>query len=147
MWYAIPVTVRPLLDAFVYSIFITTIAVSLFTPTIVHDLDFSAANAELLSVSPFLLAALSSYIVSIWSDRVNLRGPFIATSAFVSMIGYTIAITTSTPGPGYTAAVIAACGSFPGISISLAWAGGNAGGNVKRGIVLALVIGLANAGG
>ena len=62
------------------------------------------------------------------------------------MMGYIIAYTTSEPGPGYAAAVIAACGSFPSIAISVAWAGGNAGGNIKRGIVLALVVGLGNVG-
>jgi hypothetical protein len=78
---------------------------------------------------------------------MNLRGPFIAAGALVSMIGYIIAYTTSAPGPGYAAAIIAACGSFPSIAISVAWAGGNAGGNIKRGIVLALVVGLGNVGG
>jgi len=63
------------------------------------------------------------------------------------MIGYIIAYTTSGPGPGYAAAIIAACGAFPSIAISVAWAGGNAGGNMKRGIVLALVVGLGNVGG
>ncbi len=140
-------TFHSLLDALVHSVFITSVAVSLFTPTIVHDLGFSATNAQLLSVPPFLLAGLSTYIVSAWSDRVNLRGPFLATGAMVSMIGYIIAYTTSKPGPGYTAAIIAACGSFPCIAISLAWAGGNAGGNMKRGIVLAVVGGVGNIGG
>ncbi|KAI9457070.1 major facilitator superfamily domain-containing protein [Lactarius psammicola] len=92
-------------------------------------------------------AGLSTYIISIWSDRVNLRGPFIVTGAMVSMTGYITAYMTNKPGPGYVAAIIAACGAFPGIAISLAWAGGNAGGNVKRGIVLAVVIGLGNTGG
>ena len=147
MWYATPVTVHSLLDALVHSILVTTISVGLFTPTIIHDLGFSAANAQLLSVPPFLLAGFSTYIVSTWSDRVNLRGPFIVTCALVSIIGYIIAYTTTTPGPRYTAAIIAACGAFPCIPISFAWAGGNAGGNMKRGIVLAVVIGLGNLGG
>ena len=63
------------------------------------------------------------------------------------MIGYIIAYTTSQPGPGYVAVVFAACGVYPNVALLLAWAGGNAGGNMKRGIVLALVIGLGNLGG
>jgi hypothetical protein len=123
------------------------VAVSLFTPTIVHDLGFSANKAQLLSAPIFCLGGISTYIVGIWSDSVNLRGPFIAGCALVSMIGYIIAYTTSEPGPGYAAAIIVACGSFPSPIISVAWAGGNAGGSVKRGIVLALVIGLGDLGG
>ncbi|KAN0135409.1 major facilitator superfamily [Lactarius tabidus] len=126
---------------------ISSIAVSLFAPTIVHDLGFSANKAQLLSAPIFCLGGISTYIVGIWSDSVKLRGPFIAGCALVSMIGYIIAYTTSEPGPGYAAAIIVACGSFPSPIISVAWAGGNAGGNVKRAIVLGLVIGLGNLGG
>jgi hypothetical protein len=63
------------------------------------------------------------------------------------MIGYIIAYTTSQPGPGYLAIVVAASGVFPGVALLLTWAGGNSGGNTKRGVVLALVIGLGNLGG
>ncbi|KAI9442624.1 MFS general substrate transporter [Lactarius indigo] len=128
-------------------VYITGVAVSLFTPTIIHDLGFSATHAQLLSVPPFLLAGISTYIVSIWSDRVNLRGPFIVICAMVSMAGYITAYVTSKPGPGYVAAIAAACGAFPCVAITLAWAAGNSGGIVKRGIVLAMVIGLGNIGG
>ena len=146
MWYAASITLRSPHDSLVHSVFITGVAVALFTPTIVHDLGYSANNAQLLSIPPFFLGGVSTYIVSIWSDRLNLRGPFIAAGALFSMIGYIIAYTTNEPGAGYAAAIIAACGAFPSIAISVAWAGGNAGGNVKRGIVLALVVGMGNAG-
>ncbi|KAH8994727.1 MFS general substrate transporter [Lactarius hatsudake] len=128
-------------------VYITGVAVALFTPIIVHDLGFSATHAQLLSVPPFLLAGVSTYIVSIWSDKAHLRGPFIVICAMVSMTGYITAYATSKPGPGYAAAIIAACGAFPCIAITLAWAAGNAGGIVKRGSVLAVVIGLGNVGG
>ena len=63
------------------------------------------------------------------------------------MIGYFVAYTTSKPGPGYVATVLAASGAYPNIAILAAWAGGNAGGGMKRGVALALVIGLGNLGG
>jgi MFS family permease len=147
MWYAASVIVRSPLDSLIHSVFITGVAIALFTPTIVHDLGYSANNAQLLSIPPFFLAGVSTYIASMWSDRLNLRGPFIAAGSLFSMIGYIIAYTTNSPGAGYAAAIIAACGSFPCIAISVAWAGGNAGGNMKRGIVLALVVGLGSVGG
>ncbi|KAH9165460.1 major facilitator superfamily domain-containing protein [Lactarius sanguifluus] len=90
---------------------------------------------------------VSTYIVSIWSDKAHLRGPFIVICAMVSMTGYITAYATRKPGPGYAAAIIAACGAFPCIAITLAWAAGNADGIVKRGTVLAVVIGLGNVGG
>ena len=43
--------------------------------------------------------------------------------------------------------MIAACGVFPSIAVVLAWAGGSAGGDVKRGVAIAMTIGIANLGG
>jgi hypothetical protein len=134
-------------DVPIYSIFTTGYAVALFTPTIVHDLGYSAANAQLLSVPPFACAGVSTIIMCFFSDRANLRGPFLVLCSTISMIGYIIAYITSHPGPGYVATVFAASGAYPNVALLLAWAGGNSGGNMKRGVVLALVIGLGNLGG
>ena len=134
-------------DVLVYSLFTTGYTVALFTPTIVRDLGYSAANAQLLSVPPFACAGVSTLILCFFSDRANMRGPFVVFCATISMIGYIIAYTTSQAGPGYVALMFAASGAFPGVALLLAWAGGNSGGNMKKGIVLALVIGLGNLGG
>ena len=134
-------------DVLVYSIFTTGYTVALFTPTIIRDLGYSAANAQLLSVPPFACAGVSTLILCFFSDRTNMRGPFVVLCATISMIGYIIAYTTSQAGPGYVAIIFAASGAFPSVALLLAWAGGNSGGNMKRGVVLALVIGLGNLGG
>ena len=76
-----------------------------------------------------------------------MRGPFLVLCSMISMIGFIIAYTTSESGPGYVATVFAACGAYPNVALLMAWAGGNAGGNLKRGVVLALVTGLGNLGG
>ncbi|KAF8264583.1 MFS general substrate transporter [Lactarius quietus] len=128
-------------------IFTTGYTVALFTPTIVHDLGYSAANAELLSAPPFLCAGIFTMIICFFSDKFNSRGPFVVFCSTLSMIGYIIAYTTSKPGPGYVAIVFAACGAYPNVALLSAWAGGNAGGNMKRGIVIALTIGFGNFGG
>ncbi|KAH9062462.1 MFS general substrate transporter [Lactarius vividus] len=129
------------------SVLITGYAVALFTPNIIHDLGFSAANAQLLSVPPFACACVCTILVSFYSDKLNLRGPFIVLCSMVSMIGYIVAYMTSKPGPGYAATIIAASGAFPNVAISVVWAGGNAGGHMKKGVVLGLVIGLGTLGG
>lgn len=65
----------------------------------------------------------------------------------VSLIGYIVANTRTSAGAGYAGAVLAAVGVFPTIAVDLAWAGGNAGGDMKRGVVIAMVIGVGNLGG
>jgi hypothetical protein len=51
------------------------------------------------------------------------------------------------PGVSYVGTMIAACGVFPSIAVEPAWAGGSTGGDVKWGVALGMVIGIANLGG
>lgn len=122
-------------------------AIALFSPTIINELGYSAANAQLLSVPPFAAGAIATVIVGIYSDKHNLRGPYIIGGALVSLVGYILLYCSVRTGPSYVGACLAALGVFPTVAIALAWSGSNAGGDLKRGVVLAMVIGLGNLGG
>jgi hypothetical protein len=129
------------------SVLVPIYAIALFTPTIIKNLGYKSATAQLMSIPLYVCGCISTIIISILSDKMNSRGPFILLGVTISMIGYIIAYITSKPGLGYGAAIIAATGVFPCIPVMLAWAGGNAGGDMKRGVVLAMVIGIGNLGG
>jgi hypothetical protein len=133
--------------SYISSILIPFFAIALFSPTIIHNLGFSAARAQLLSIPPFICGCIFTVITGIYSDKLNSRGPFVLLGTTVSMVGYIIAYTTSKPGPGYAATVIAASGVYPIIPVILTWAGGNAGGDMKRGVVIAMLVGMGNLGG
>ncbi|KAG2132980.1 MFS general substrate transporter [Suillus clintonianus] len=122
-------------------------AISLFAPTIINELGYSAANAQLLVVPPFVAGAIGTIIVGIYSDKHNLRGPYIIGGALVSLVGYILLYCSVRAGPSYAGACLAAAGNFPTVAVVLAWAGSNAGGDLKRGVVLAMVIGVSNLGG
>ena len=94
-----------------------------------------------------MCSCILTIIVGIYSDKINARGPFILLGDIVSLIGFIMAYMTSTPGAGYVAAIIAASGVFPTIPVMLTWAGGNAGGEAKRAVVFAMVVGFGNLGG
>ncbi|KDQ27499.1 hypothetical protein PLEOSDRAFT_1104187 [Pleurotus ostreatus PC15] len=126
---------------------ITAYSISLFAPTIVHQLGFSSAQAQLLTVPIFACGCCSTVVIGILSDKFNIRGPFIIGCALVSMVGYIVLYTTSTPGAGYVGCIIAAVGVFPTVPVDLAWIGGNVGGTLKRGVAIAMVIGMGNLGG
>ncbi|KZP18735.1 MFS general substrate transporter [Athelia psychrophila] len=126
---------------------ITVATISLFLPTIINGLGYSAANAQLLTVPPFAAGCICTIAVGIISDKYKLRGPFIVGGALVSLVGYIVLYNTDKPGVGYVGAVLATVGVFPTIAVNLAWAGGNAGGDMKRGVVIGMVIGVGNLGG
>ncbi|KAG1857900.1 MFS general substrate transporter [Suillus tomentosus] len=121
-------------------------AISLFTPTIINELGYSAAHAQLLSVPPFAAGCIATIIVGIYSDKHNLRGPYIIGGALVSLVGYILLYCSVRAGPSYVGVCLAATGYYPTIPVIMAWTGSNAGGDLKRGVVLAM-IGFSNLGG
>ncbi|KAG2075431.1 MFS general substrate transporter [Suillus decipiens] len=112
-------------------------AIAFFSPTIINELGYSAANAQLLSVPPFVASAIATILVGIYSDKHNLRGPYILGGALVPL---------RTGGPVIRWSLSGRCRNLS-VSIILVWGGSNVGGDLKRGVVLAMVIGLGNLEG
>ncbi|KAI2791490.1 hypothetical protein POX_c04351 [Penicillium oxalicum] len=64
-------------------------AVSYFLPTILEDgLGVVGQKAILLSVPPYLWAAVAVLITSLCADKINLRGPFICLNALCIVFGF-----------------------------------------------------------
>lgn len=126
---------------------ITVYAISLFLPTIIAALGYANAQAQLLTIPPFVCGCIATIIVGFLSDRYNLRGPFIIGGSFVALLGYIVLYTQTEPGPSYVGTFLAAAGVFPTIAVNLAWAGSMAGGDIRKGVVIAMVIGVGNLGG
>ncbi|KAJ7781840.1 major facilitator superfamily domain-containing protein [Mycena maculata] len=126
---------------------IAVYAIALFTPTIVQELGFTAAHAQLLTIPPFVCGCIATIAVGYFSDKYKLRGPFIIGSSLVALVGYIVLYTQKAPGAAYAGAVLAAIGVFPTIPVSLAWAASMAGGDTRRGVVIAMVTGFSNLGG
>ncbi|KAF9050299.1 phthalate transporter [Panaeolus papilionaceus] len=122
-------------------------AISLFTPTIVNELGFSAAHAQLLTVPPFFCGCVATIIIGRFSDRYNKRGPFIVVGCMISFVGYLVLLTQKSAAASYIGAILAATGVFPCVPVTLAWAGSASGGDTRRGVSLAMVIGMGNLGG
>ena len=129
------------------SVLIPAYSFSLFLPTIIAELGFSSSTAQLLSVPPNAIGCVLTILAGILSDRVRARGPFVLAGAITALVGYIVLFATKSPGAGYAGVMVAACGLFPGVALALAWAGGNAGGDVKKAVVIAMVIGVGNLGG
>jgi sugar phosphate permease len=147
VWQAIK-DYRTYVQILIYSgLLVPGYAIALFSPTIINELGYSAANAQLLTVPPFVIGGIGTIIVGIYSDKHNIRGPYIIGGALVSLVGYILLYCSVRAGPSYVGACLAAAGVYPTVAIVLAWAGSNAGGDLKRGVVLAMVIGIGNLGG
>lgn len=57
---------------------------SLFLPTIIKELGYTAARAQLFTVPPYAVATILTITVAIASEKLKLRAPFIMGSAFLA---------------------------------------------------------------
>ncbi|KAF5328609.1 hypothetical protein D9619_011576 [Psilocybe cf. subviscida] len=122
-------------------------AISLFTPTIVNELGFKAATSQIMTVPPFVCGCVMTILFGHYSDKYKKRGVFIIGGCLISFIGYLILYTQEKAGASYVGAILAATGIYPCVPITLAWVGSSSGGDLRRGVAYAMVIGMGNLGG
>ncbi|KAJ6561201.1 MFS general substrate transporter [Mycena vulgaris] len=139
------------LQALIYiGITVPVYSFTLFLPTIIHALGFSATNAQLLTIPPYAAGCLSTIAFGALSDHTRARGPFVAGLSLLGIAGYILLLATDAvtqPAVGYAGCVIAAVGIFPAIPLTLAWSAGNAGGSLHKAVIFALIGMLGNLGG
>ena len=85
--------------------------------------------------------------VGIYSDKHRFRGPYVIGGAMVGLVGCMILYTQTRPGAALVGVVLATMGISPSVPVGFAWVGSNAGGDIKRGVAIALVSGLGGLGG
>lgn len=125
-------------------------AFSLFTPTIINQLGYTANRANLLSIPIYVVACIAVIAVGFSADRVSNRSLFSFGFACIGVIGYAILIGNNPltrPGVSYFACYLAAIGIYPLISNIVALTAGNAEGAYKRSVAMAVVISFGNIQG
>lgn len=123
---------------------------SLFLPSIIKSLGYTAARAQLLSVPPYALATILTVAVAVASERLHRRAPFILAAAVTAAIGYAILLgnpdPVARPGVSYLGTFFAAAGIYPATALALAWPAMNVAGQTKRATACALQISVGNLG-
>jgi len=121
---------------------------SLFLPTIIKELGYTSAQAQLLTVPPYAIATILTVVVAIVSEKTHMRAPFILASSSVAIIGYIILITApiDKPGVSYAGTIFAAAGIYPASAIVLSWPANNVSGQTKRATACAMTISIGNLG-
>ncbi|KAL9938391.1 hypothetical protein V8E36_003014 [Tilletia maclaganii] len=122
---------------------------SLFLPTILRSMypDVTPARLQLLSVPPYVPAAVMCIIVAIAADRARMRVPFMLVLLPISMIGYIILLTTHNAQAKYAGVFLAALGVYPATPCVLSILPNNCSGHYKRATAVALQLAIANCAG
>jgi len=129
--------------------------ISLFLPTIIKDLGYEAATAQLLTVPIYVTAAFLSIFICFLSDRAakagKSRSPYIFFPMCAILVGFIMAIAASArghaPGVVYAGVFLATCGIYPAFPGNVAWISNNLAGSYKRSAGMAFQIGVGNLGG
>ncbi|KAF9220053.1 MFS general substrate transporter [Gyrodon lividus] len=120
--------------------------IAYFLPTLINSFGYSTSISQLLTVPPYLLATVIILTFAYFSDKLRLRWPFVFAAQLLSLVGYIINISNTSPGVKYFGlylCVLAATGG-PG---AISWLANNLGGKYKRATGIALQIGMSNLGG
>ncbi|KAF8199833.1 MFS general substrate transporter [Mycena galopus ATCC 62051] len=121
--------------------------ITLFLPTIISTFGHDTAISQLLTVPPYVFATIVLFTFAYWSDKIGKRSPFIYAGLTMCLVGFSINISNAPSGVKYFGTFFCVAGSyaaFPGI---VAWLGNNLCGQYKRGVGMALHIGIGNFSG
>jgi len=119
-------------------------------PTVITQLGYSDANAQLMTVPIYVVAMLATTANSIISDRYKQRSPFIIIGIGTGMVGFIILLAIPHPQlPGLTYGIlfIAASGLYMSLCPVLCFIGNNLAPSSKRAVGMALLISVGNLGG
>ncbi|EGN96864.1 hypothetical protein SERLA73DRAFT_170229 [Serpula lacrymans var. lacrymans S7.3] len=124
-------------------------AFALFLPSIINQasLGYDATPANLLTVPVYVLACIVTCTVGYLADKYGHRGWFNLGFLCLAAAGYIILLVSRNATLSYVAVYMAACGIYPNIPNTVAWASNNVEGSYKRSVSLAMVISLGNING
>jgi hypothetical protein len=72
-------------------------------PTVIQQLGYSSANAQLLTIPIYVFAMTIVLIFSFWSDRIQSRSPFIIAGFSIAIVGFIAQLAIPHPKyPGLT---------------------------------------------
>ena len=119
---------------------------SLFLPSIIKGLGFTAVHAQLLTVPPNFLAFLTVIAFAFTSDKLKMRGPMILLGLSIAAIGYIMQIASQQPGVKYAGTFFVAAGAFPCSPLVLAWLSNNLAPHYVKATGLGFQVAIGNCG-
>ncbi|ETN46978.1 uncharacterized protein HMPREF1541_01168 [Cyphellophora europaea CBS 101466] len=130
-----------------FAINVTVQGVSIFMPTILADLGWTATQAQLYSVPPYVCACFVAILVAFISDKTQRRGVYLASFTFLGIAGFSILRWYQGVNARYGAVYLVVIGAFPGGPGFLSWAVNNTAGPNVRAVASGYIVSLGTMGG
>ncbi|CAC9884598.1 unnamed protein product, partial [Aureobasidium pullulans] len=122
---------------------------SFFVPTIIRELGYTSASAQIRSIPIFIVAAMCSIASAYLTDRLRHRFGFCIFGLVVASVGYVILLAQQglSVAVKYFALFLVVPGGYITQPIVLAWVQNCMSGHYKRSISAAMTVGFGNLGG
>ncbi|CUM64871.1 uncharacterized protein PRCAT00002486001 [Priceomyces carsonii] len=121
-------------------------SLTLFLPTIINNLGYTAADAQLLTVPPNAAAFICAITSAFASKKFNVRAPIIIIGITVASIGYIMLLSSGRVGIQYLATFFATCGMMTASALMFTWVATNVSGQTKRAVATAIQISFGDIG-
>jgi MFS family permease len=121
-------------------------------PEIIKSMGYESANAQLLTIPPYTVGALSAYGFSVFADRFSWRMPFIVTPQLSLIVAFAILFSKAADIENnialcYFGICLACFGMYPILPGVNAWNVCNIPNPHKRAVAIGYLICVGNAGG
>lgn len=120
-------------------------------PQIIKNMGYTSATAQLMTMPPYIVGALSSLTTGFFADKLTWRCPFICGGLTIVVVAYAILYTKSVDISNniavcYFALCLACAGLYPITPGTNAWTLNNLGGPTKRaqGSAFMICMGMSN---
>ncbi|RXK34953.1 hypothetical protein M231_07799 [Tremella mesenterica] len=129
------------------SIIVVGAAIGAFLPTLVADVGYTGAIAQVYTLPPYGTAAIVMLIVAWVSDRYGKRGPGMLLGMGMMSMGFAmlVGLKPDHHAGRYAALVFCETGQFITIPLNLTWVAENSGNGSRRAFALPFVIACAQA--
>ena len=121
-------------------------------PQIIKNMGYTSSNAQLMTIPPYIIGAISAWVSALFSDRMRWRMPFILGAQVIIIIAFVILYTKADDIENnvdvcYFAVILACIGFYPITPGANTWTVNNLAGPMKRAQGVAFMAGFGNVGG
>ncbi|KAI8259797.1 Major facilitator superfamily transporter [Colletotrichum sp. SAR11_239] len=121
-------------------------------PQIIKNMGYTSANAQLLTIPPYAVGAMSAYLFSVFADKHSWRMPFLLGPQLLLIVAFSILFTKSEDikdniALNYFAICLACFGMYPILPGVNAWNVANTPSPTKRAISIGFLVCVGNIGG
>lgn len=124
----------------------TAQGIALFMPSLLKGMGYSVIHSQLLTVPPYIVAAIFTMGCTYYCFRSGRRGMWLLLVVPLAIIGLAILLTTSNVHANYAAVFLVTMGSFAEVPILLSWVTNNTAPNTVRAVSSAMVVSIGTIG-